>query len=410
MEESCTVGEMAENSGARPGGWDTRPPPGVFSWRGISSRSVGAIRVNGMRAIARYFLRAKHWQIFLLLVGITIVADVVLVISILATPRAPQDLLKAEVLFGAVMVPLMFCFLGWFWSMGSFLTSILQPPLRLKMGFFRFAVIYPVLYTCFFLAVFQSTKPVLLLIVFPLHFFAMFCVFYVLYFVTKSLKIAETHRPASFHDYVGPFFLLWFFPAGVWVIQPRINRLYLQSAASPMGTETELLPLPAIAVPPMLAAPVPGIPPQGPMVCAGFWRRFAAALIDGVVMFFPFCVVGFVMIFILRLAGAKHGYDPTLAIAVTWPLVTILLVSSYFVFLESSLWQATLGKMALGLYVSDIEGHRLTLGRAMSRTLAKCVSSLTLGVGYLLCGFTKKKQALHDMIASSLVLRRSARG
>lgn len=60
----------------------------------------------------------------------------------------------------------------------------------------------------------------------PFHLFAMVCMFYDLYFVSKSLVLAETSKPVSFYDYAGPFFLLWFFPLGIWVIQSRINRLY----------------------------------------------------------------------------------------------------------------------------------------------------------------------------------------
>jgi uncharacterized RDD family membrane protein YckC len=57
------------------------------------------------------------------------------------------------------------------------------------------------------------------------------------------------------------------------------------------------------------------------------------------------------------------------------------------------------------LYVCDTEGSRLTVSRAAGRMLAKCLSGLTIGVGFIMCGFTKKKQALHDMIAGCLVLR-----
>jgi uncharacterized RDD family membrane protein YckC len=78
----------------------------------------------------------------------------------------------------------------------------------------------------------------------------------------------------------------------------------------------------------------------------------------------------------------------------------------YFSFLESSRWQATVGKSVLRLYVADLEGHRLTRGRAMGRNLAKYLSNLTVGVGHLMCGLTKKKQALHDVLAGCLVLRR----
>jgi uncharacterized RDD family membrane protein YckC len=89
--------------------------------------------------------------------------------------------------------------------------------------------------------------------------------------------------------------------------------------------------------------------------------------------------------------------------------VTILAVWFCFAALESSRWQATPGKMAVGLRVSDIKGHRLTLGRALGRNLAKCLSNLTIGIGHMICGFTRKKQALHDVIASCMVTRRPSR-
>jgi len=184
-----------------------------------------------MDMIANLFLRAKHWQIFALLVGVGFVGDVVLIVSsISATARSPQDFGKIGLPFGFVMALFMFFFLGWFWSMGSFLSSIVQPSLRLKMGFFRFALVYPGLYIFVFMALFQSstTNPALLAIIFPFHFFAMFCIFYDLYFVSKSLVLAETSKPLSFYDYAGPFFLMWFFPIGVWFTQPRINRLYAE--------------------------------------------------------------------------------------------------------------------------------------------------------------------------------------
>ena len=184
-----------------------------------------------MDTIASLFLRAKHWQIFLLLVGVGFVGDVVAIASsISVTAQSPEVFGKIGLPLGFVMTLFMFCFLGWFWSMGSFLSSIVQPPLRLKTGFFRFALVYPGLYIFVFMALFLSTttNPALLAIILPLHFLAMFCMFYDLYFVSKSLVLAETNKPVSFYDYAGPFFLIWFFPIGVWFTQPRINRLYAE--------------------------------------------------------------------------------------------------------------------------------------------------------------------------------------
>ena len=184
-----------------------------------------------MDAIARFFLRAKHWQIFLLLVGVGLIGDVALVASsVTATVQSPKDFGKLGVPFGIVTVLFMFCFLGWFWSMGTFLSSMVPTAIRLKTAFFRFALVYPGLYIFLFLALFQSTttNPALFAIIFPLHVLATFCMFYDLYFVSKSLVLAETNKPVSFYDYAGPFFLMWFFPVGVWFTQPRINRLYAE--------------------------------------------------------------------------------------------------------------------------------------------------------------------------------------
>ena len=75
----------------------------------------------------------------------------------------------------------------------------------------------------------------------------------------------------------------------------------------------------------------------------------------------------------------------------------------YYALFESSSWQATPGKSLLGLYVTDLQGRPITFARATIRHFAKIISSLTFLVGYILAGFTEKKQALHDMIASCLV-------
>ncbi len=76
--------------------------------------------------------------------------------------------------------------------------------------------------------------------------------------------------------------------------------------------------------------------------------------------------------------------------------------------MESSSYQGTLGKMALGLIVTDLQGRRVTFGRASGRFFAKIITGLIpFALGYIMAGFTEKKQALHDMIASCLVLRKN---
>lgn len=182
-----------------------------------------------MNSVTVFFLRAKSWQVFALAIGLGVLGQIVAAISLIRSMESPDELLKVPVGFGIVAVLTVFCLLAWYWSIGAFLNLRVPSALRLKSGFFRFALVYPAIYVLFFMCVFNTSNAVLLLLIFPLHFLAMFCLFYLLYFVSKSLVLAETCKPAAFNDYAGPFFLIWFFPIGIWFIQPRINRQYMES-------------------------------------------------------------------------------------------------------------------------------------------------------------------------------------
>ena len=81
-------------------------------------------------------------------------------------------------------------------------------------------------------------------------------------------------------------------------------------------------------------------------------------------------------------------------------------MKAYYALMESSANQATVGKMALGIRVTDLAGNRLTFGRATARHFGKIISGLTLGIGYLMVAFTPSKQALHDIMAGCLVVNR----
>jgi len=84
----------------------------------------------------------------------------------------------------------------------------------------------------------------------------------------------------------------------------------------------------------------------------------------------------------------------------------LIFIWCYYAGLESSPLQATIGKLAVGLYVTDNNGERISFGRATARYFSKIISNLTLLIGYCLAGWTSKKQALHDMISGCLVLKR----
>ena len=87
-------------------------------------------------------------------------------------------------------------------------------------------------------------------------------------------------------------------------------------------------------------------------------------------------------------------------------LIVLVLSWLYYALLESSSWQGTLGKKALGLEVTDLAGSRISFGRATGRYFARWISVMTVGIGYIMAGFTEKKQALHDIIAGTLVIRK----
>ena len=140
---------------------------------------------------------------------------------------------------------------------------------------------------------------------------------------------------------------------------------------------------------------------------AGFWRRFGALLIDILILSIP-------TYFLATLLGDdpsdKINHTPTGEVEVQYftiyNAVSFLVNWLYFSLLECSARQATFGKQALGIYVTDTEGRRLTFARATLRYFGKIISSLTLGIGYIMAAFTARKQALHDIIASTLVLHK----
>jgi len=131
----------------------------------------------------------------------------------------------------------------------------------------------------------------------------------------------------------------------------------------------------------------------GALRYAGFWARVAALIVDNAI----------VTIFGLALmVGASFAGEAATLIAT---LVCFLVALLYWPLLECSARQATFGKQLLGIQVTDMEGGRLSFVRSLLRNLAKIISSIPLCIGFLLAGFTARKQALHDMIVSCLVVR-----
>jgi uncharacterized RDD family membrane protein YckC len=152
---------------------------------------------------------------------------------------------------------------------------------------------------------------------------------------------------------------------------------------------------------------------------AGFWWRFLAIIIDGLIL----GVVKWIIItpilatlgFGAYKAATSGQMDETAAIgmvgafagamAMVW-IFTIIAGWLYFSLMESSKFQGTIGKLALGIIVTDMEGNKITFGRATGRYFGKIVSAIILYVGFMMAGFTEKKQGLHDILASTLVWKK----
>ncbi len=126
---------------------------------------------------------------------------------------------------------------------------------------------------------------------------------------------------------------------------------------------------------------------------AGFWLRFLAVFADGAMLFSATFVIAVVTSFAGEI-GAMVGGG-----------IIVLLNILYWTVMHATQRQATFGKAMVGIIVTDKDGNRISILRSLGRELAKIISMLPLGIGFLIAAFTGKKQALHDMIASTVVVR-----
>lgn len=163
---------------------------------------------------------------------------------------------------------------------------------------------------------------------------------------------------------------------------------------------------PAVTTAPLPAhAPGYSTPPAS-IHYGGFWIRFIAAVIDGILVQVIVLPLSFLLGALIGVASfavkMPAGGAQIVAMIIGLALGT-LGAWIYEAALESSSRQATVGKMIFGLMVTDLEGNRISFGRATGRYFGKYVSGLTLFIGYIMAGFTERKQALHDMLAGTLV-------
>ncbi|MDH5473986.1 MAG: hypothetical protein OEY61_14160 [Gammaproteobacteria bacterium] len=172
----------------------------------------------------KFFLTGKSWQIFLVLISPMLLLPVILVN------------LQSMQWFGYLWLMTMVLFIGWLYSIGSFANNnapdnLRKNPRLYKVGFL-IPLIYGVLLNIYFfpeLELGKNTKPPFWLI--PLHLLSMLGIFYGLLFTAKRLVTLQRSEKIGFFEYSGAFFLFWFFPIGIWFLQPKVNQLYNEKSA-----------------------------------------------------------------------------------------------------------------------------------------------------------------------------------
>lgn len=192
------------------------------------------------------------------------------------------------------------------------------------------------------------------------------------------------------------------------------------AVASPVTEPPTATPLgPSVSAPPIPPPIAAGSSAVLPLPYGGFWQRFAAYLIDGLILGIPFAITFAVLIFMFGGLGVMMHRtppaDPRDVMALLGPLFLVFWLALfinlaiqwlYFASMESSSRQATIGKAAMSLRVTNYEGRRISFGHATGRFFSKLVSGLIpFAIGYIMAAFTEKKQALHDLLAGTLVLR-----
>lgn len=153
---------------------------------------------------------------------------------------------------------------------------------------------------------------------------------------------------------------------------------------------------------------------------AGFWIRFVAIIIDGIIISIvrAFLVLPFLAMLGFSFATGFESFDPenmedlipflatVIAAGAALALLSTIIWVLYGTFMEASKYQATVGKLAVGLIVTDLNGGKLDFSKALVRNLGKILSNFIFLIGYIMAAFTEKKQGLHDIIAGTLVVQK----
>ena len=185
------------------------------------------------------FLRVKHWQLFVLTFGVLLVAEIVWIVDIFdgLYQSMEYEIYMEELVSNMTGLFLvagfsMLIIYGWIWSIGVGMQRYIPDDLKMNTSFFTFAIIFPILFFVFYMWFIRQLiitefdiNPFVFLLFVPFILFVAFCSFYTYWFAGKAIKTAELQRKVRFSDFMAEFFLFWFYPVGVWIIQPNIKKI-----------------------------------------------------------------------------------------------------------------------------------------------------------------------------------------
>jgi uncharacterized RDD family membrane protein YckC len=207
-----------------------------------------------------------------------------------------------------------------------------------------------------------------------------------------------------------PTDLVWREGMGQWTEASQVEGLFSMGATEPpVVGEGALVDHARQTSPqaPTIALSYSQAHPSTGTAYVGFWWRVLAAIIDGFVLMVPQCFIGILAGMAIVTSTAAGGHLNQMAVNGLIRLLGAIVAWLYYALMESSAKQATVGKMAIGVRVTDENGARISFARATGRHFGKYLSMLCLGIGFIMVGLTKRKQGLHDLMAKTFVVRGS---
>lgn len=187
-----------------------------------------------------FFLKGKHWQVFLALFGLPILGIVAFMLLMVLHAEGHVSLSSIAITLTATITIALFLFLMWFYTLTEALHARLPKVVKMNLLVFKVFLVAPVFFMLQFTVTIYKTLHAMSIadtpdpaavaindpLLIPLFILAMFCMFYCLLFAAKAFKSVELKREVDLPDYVAELLQLWYFPLGVWLLQPRINRIF----------------------------------------------------------------------------------------------------------------------------------------------------------------------------------------